>query len=115
LVAAAREAAQWVNNCSIVDNAIGYSTGAAAYVLAHEDTVEDEATAAGSNEVVIMAHACHHEVDWHGPAMIVALDASAAVGAAVIASLDEEERIAEGEHEDYLDEEVQTFSALPVF
>lgn len=110
-VAAVREARNWVNNCSIVDNAIGYSTSAAAYVLAHEDSIEEEATAAGANDVVIMAHACHHEVEWHGPAMIVALDASAAVGAAVIASLDEEERVAAGEQENYLDEEVQTFAA----
>lgn len=110
-VAAVREARCWVNNCSIVGNAIGYSTSAAAYVLAHEETIEEEATAAGGDDVVIMAHACHHEVEWHGPAIIVALDASNALGAAVIGSLDEEESVAAGEQENYLEEEVQTFAA----
>jgi hypothetical protein len=106
-VAAVKEAARWVNNCSIMENAIGYTTGSAAYVLANEATIEDEAITAGAHEVVTMGHAIHREVAWHGPAMMVALDTAFAAGTAVAAYLDEQERVAAGEAGDYLNEEEQ--------
>jgi hypothetical protein len=106
-VTAAREAAKWVNNCSIVDNAIGYSTGAAVYVLAHEHTVEDEATAAGANEVVNISHAIHSDVAWHSPTIIVALDTAFAAGTAIVAYFEARQQAEAGEAWDYLQEEEQ--------
>lgn len=108
---AVKEAALWTNCCSTVENAIAYAAGAAAFVLAKEETVEDEAAAAGASDVVIMARAIHREIAWHTPAMIVALDAASAVGAAVIAFLDEEDRLAAGEQADYLEAEIQNLTA----
>jgi hypothetical protein len=94
-----------------VENAIGYSTGAAAYVLAHEDTVEEEATAAGAGEVVVMAHAIHHTIAWHGPAMIVALDTAFAARTAIAAYFDARQQAEADVAWDYLQEEEQVLAA----
>jgi hypothetical protein len=110
-LAAAREAAQWVNNGLVLESAIGYSTAAAAYALAHEETVDVEATAAGVGEVVIMAHALHRKVAWHGPAMIVALDTAFAAGTAVAACFEARRQAGADETWAYLEEEEQVLAA----
>lgn len=110
-VVAATEAARWVNNCSILHNAIGYIASAAAFVLANEDTAEVDVSAAGAGDVVTTARACHHEVEWLGSSLVVALDTAAGAGAAVVAHFDERERAAAGESAGYQAVERQTLVA----
>ncbi len=107
-VAAIREASQWVNNCGIADNAIGYATGAAAYVLADGSTIESEAASAGASVVLDMIQIIHSRANWRYPARIVALETSFAAGTAVVAYLSDQE--SPEETGDYRPEERQVLS-----